>query len=81
MHKDTSLPPTYICPEKSSLLLFSAEAINLDGVTGAQGADSTLHRWVTGHEQTLGPIRASVTNMEVPPVVLVKKCDRDMLSA
>lgn len=57
---------TSSCPEQSFLLLFSAEAINLDPVTGAEGADSTLHRWVTGHEQALWPIRADVTNTEVP---------------
>lgn len=54
---------TYICPEQSPALLFSTEAINLDAVTGTRVADSTLHRWVTGHEQALGPIRANVTNM------------------
>lgn len=52
--------------EPSSLLLFSKEAINLDPVTEAEGGDSTLHRWVMGHEQALGPIRAGVANMEVP---------------
>lgn len=60
------LATTYICPEQSSLPLFSTEAIKLDPVTGAQGAGSTLHRWLRGHEQALGPIRATVTNMAVP---------------
>lgn len=53
--------------------------INLDPVKGAQGTDSTLHSWVTGHEQALGPIRASVTNT-VAPGCRFKECDHCLLS-
>lgn len=51
---------------QSLLLLFSAEAINLDPVTGPQGADSSHHRRETGHKKVLQPIRRGVTNTEAP---------------
>ncbi len=53
------------CSEQSLLLLFSAEAINLGPVTGSRGADNTLYRQLTDHEQASGAIRAGVTNMVV----------------
>lgn len=55
-----------ICQKQSSLPLFSTETIKFVAVTGAQGAGSTRHRWLRGHEKALAPIRATVTNMAVP---------------